>query len=300
MYSEEVKIEVIELLDNYSIKEVAELKQISVSTLYRWLKEYRTLILKEQSKIIKKYIKQNRLDEAEDIANKFPDNEIIQSQLMTIYTKQNRLVDAKSLASKFPNYEPIQSQLMTVYIKQNRFADAEDIAVKYPGNEIIRNKLITIYNYEYGLEAETSSYVDIKESFLQPTFELAKDNSSEISEEVAQYLYYLREKIYLNTISIQDVRELSNISDKVSNSCYKFILAAICEKLGMKKDAINALKSIEDERYLKKRNVLIEDLKSKKKKFFDLGKWDELIPWLNVEAEEQFIPKTKRKKLQEN
>ena len=67
-----------------------------------------------QSQLIKKYIKQEKYDEAIEIAKNFLDDEQIQSQLITIYMKQEEYNEAIEIAKRFPNNEVIQGQLLNI------------------------------------------------------------------------------------------------------------------------------------------------------------------------------------------
>ena len=115
MYDQELKKEILKLLKTKSIREVSEQFNISCSTLYRWQKS------KDTSKLIRKFISEERYDEAIELAKSYPNNKIIQSQLMTSYMKLGEYEKAKELARKFPTNERIQSQLMTIYIKTEEY-----------------------------------------------------------------------------------------------------------------------------------------------------------------------------------
>ena len=79
MYDQELKDKILHLLKKQTIREVSTQFNISSTTLYRWQK------IKEDSKLIKKLISEERYDEALEITKKYPNNIPIQSQLMTIY-----------------------------------------------------------------------------------------------------------------------------------------------------------------------------------------------------------------------
>ena len=94
-----------------------------------------------QSQQIKIYINQQQYSEAEKIAKRYPNNEIIQNQLMKIYINQQRYSEAEKIAKPVPNNEIIQDQLTKMYINQQRYSEAEKIAKPVPNNEIIQDQL---------------------------------------------------------------------------------------------------------------------------------------------------------------
>ena len=156
MYDQELKKEILKLLEMESFREVSEQFNISCSTLYRWQKS------KDTSKLIRKFISEERYDEAIELAKGYPNNKIIQSQLMTSYMKLGEYEKAKELARKFPTNERIQSQLMTIYIKTGEYEKAKELARNFLNNKIIQNQLITIM----------ANYVKIEE--YEKAIELAK------------------------------------------------------------------------------------------------------------------------------
>ena len=139
MYDQELKDEILHLLKEKTIKEVSTQFNISTTTLYRWQK------IKEDSKLIKKLISEERYDEALEITKKYPNNIPIQSQLMTIYTKTGEYKKSMEIARKFPNNTIIQSQLMIIYIKKREYEEIMKIAQKFPNAARVQNQLVTMY-----------------------------------------------------------------------------------------------------------------------------------------------------------
>ncbi len=153
MYDQELKKEILKLLEMESFREVSEQFNISCSTLYRWQKS------KDTSKLIRKFISEERYDEAIELAKSYPNDKIIQSQLMTSYMKLGEYEKAKEIARNFSNNERIQSQLMTIYIKIEEYEKAKEIARNFPNNRIIQNQLITIMT----IYVKTEEYKKAKE-----------------------------------------------------------------------------------------------------------------------------------------
>ncbi len=193
MYDQELKREILKLLKTKSIREVSEQFNISCSTLYRWQKS------KDTSKLIRKFISEERYDEAIELAKSYPNNKIIQSQLMTSYMRLGEYEKAKELARKFPTNERIQSQLMTIYIKTREYEKAEELARNFLNNKIIQNQLMTIY-------VKTKEYEKAKE--LARNFPNNEKNQSQL------ITIYIKTRKYDEALKI--ARNFSN--DKVIQS----------------------------------------------------------------------------------
>ena len=150
MYDQKLKDEILHLLKEKTIKEVSTQFNISTTTLYRWQK------IKEDSKLIKKLISEERYDEALEITKKYPNNIPIQSQLMTIYTKKGEYEKAMEIVQNFPTNAPIQGQLMMIYMKKGEYTKAIEIAQNFPTNAPIQSQLMTVHikirEYEKAME----------------------------------------------------------------------------------------------------------------------------------------------------
>ncbi|MDO5003135.1 MAG: hypothetical protein Q4E39_02770 [bacterium] len=85
-----------------------------------------------------------------ELAENFPDNDKIQKKLIVIskqiteYIKEKNYEEAERIAKKFPNNEVIQGQLITIYMKQEEYDEAIEIAKKFPNNEVIQGQLLNI------------------------------------------------------------------------------------------------------------------------------------------------------------
>ena len=196
MYSEEVKDKILHLLKYKTIKEIAEEFGISYSTLYRWQKTkndsklIKELMLEEKydealvigksypnnevikGQVMSIYMKKRDYEKAIQIAREFPNNASIQSQLMTVYVKNKDYEAAIKIAEKFSSYAPIQSQLMTVYMKNKDYEAAIKIARKFPNNAPIQSQLVTVYmknkDYEAAIKIaeKFSSYAPIQSQLM--------------------------------------------------------------------------------------------------------------------------------------
>ena len=166
MYSEEVKDKILHLLKYKTIKEIAEEFGISYSTLYRWQKT------KNDSKLIKELMLEEKYDEALVIGKSYPNNEVIKGQVMSIYMKKRDYEKAIAISRKFPNNAPIQSQLMTVYVKNKDYEAAIKIAEKFSSYAPIQSQLMTVYmknkDYEAAIKIaeKFSSYAPIQSQLM--------------------------------------------------------------------------------------------------------------------------------------
>ncbi len=147
MYSEEVKDKILHLLKYKTIKEIAEEFGISYSTLYRWQKT------KNDSKLIKELMLEEKYEEALVIGKDYPNNEVIKGQVMSIYMKKRDYEKAIQIAREFPNNASIQSQLMTVYVKNKDYEAAIKIAEKFSSYAPIQSQLMTVYMKNKDYEA---------------------------------------------------------------------------------------------------------------------------------------------------
>ena len=182
MYSEEVKDKILHLLKYKTIKEIAEEFGISYSTLYRWQKT------KNDSKLIKELMLEEKYEEALVIGKDYPNNEVIKGQVMSIYMKKRDYEKAIKIARKFPNNAPIQSQLMTVYVKNKDYEAAIKIAEKFSSYAPIQSQLMTVYmenkNYESAREiAEKFPNDNIIQSQLMTAY--VKNGDYEGAREIA-------------------------------------------------------------------------------------------------------------------
>ena len=218
--------------------------------------------------------KKEEIEQAKEIANKFPNNAPIQSQLITIYMKSGKkeeIEQAKEIASKFPNDEPIQSQLMTIYIKSGKVEELEDLE-----------------------ELRQEQRIKIDDVFLEQM-----DNKEE------NILSLIRAKLYVGTINNDDIQVLQQNIEQLERKQYYLILIAIYEKIGQKNNALKILKQMEEEGIkLRGLSEIKERLKSKKQKLYDLGKWDEIIGWETVitpqyEKERKILEKANEEEIKE-
>jgi hypothetical protein len=114
--------------------------------------------------------------------------------------------------------------------------------------------------------------------FKVKAFEMENSEKSNLKE-----LNVIRTKLYLNTISLNDIQLLDSVKDNMDINIYYFALAAIYEKLNLKNNAINTLKNVSGE-YENKAQEIITSLKSKHKTYFNLEKYDLIINWVNDES----------------
>ena len=303
MYDQEFKNKILHLLKQKTIKEVAQEFNISSTTLYRWSKA------KEDSKLIKNFIDTKKYVEAIELAKKYPNDTLIQSQLITIYMNQKKYVQAEEIAKKYPSHAPIQSQLITIYMNQKKYDKAEEIAKKYPNYVPIQSQLITIYikrkEYERAEEIANKyqNYVPIQSQLMtinnKKEIEKAKETLEDViiknkNQDFPKEVGEIRNKISKGTISAHDLENLEKFKQQIGLENYLLITMAVYEKLGLS----NMCK-----RLLKQDKILDVKLKSQlmtyfeqKNKIYNLEKWDNLIGWFN--EQENFIDEVAEKNIE--
>ena len=176
-YSEDVKMKVIQKIkEGKQIKEISLETGISIPTLYNWRKKLNcsekdkkilknsvkstedefTITPEEQSKIIKKLIKERRYEEAKKIGEEFKDNTPIQSQMITIAIREGNLEEAKKIGERFKDNAQIQSKMKTIAIREKN-SDK---------NENILNRLKTKIYYEK-IDNEFFNEIESNESLTE-------------------------------------------------------------------------------------------------------------------------------------
>ena len=210
MYSEEVKDKILHLLKYKTIKEIAEEFGISYSTLYRWQKT------KNDSKLIKELMLEEKYDEALVIGKSYPNNEVIKGQVMSIYMKKRDYEKAIQIAREFPNNAPIQGRLMSIHVENKDYEKAIKIAEKFPNDVLIQSQLIKIYmeNREYEAVVEIAkrfpnnvliqNRLMAKNKNYEKTIEIAKRFPNDAAIQSQLMTVYVKNKDYEAAIKIAE------------------------------------------------------------------------------------------------
>lgn len=164
--------------------------------------------------------------------------------------------------------------MVTIYIKKGEYNKALETGKKYPNDKIIQNQIVTIYKKkkEYdkklGIDEKISNFITIQSEL--ENFITEKLNYNELN--------IIRSKLLLNTITLNDINLLNNIKDEIDENIYLLILAAIYERLNLKKKCISLLKTVQnfDNQKIKQ---LIQEIERNKIKFYNIEKWDSIIGW---------------------
>lgn len=261
MYSEEVKDKILHLLKYKTIKEIAEEFGISYSTLYRWQKT------KNDSKLIKELMLEEKYDEALVIGKSYPNNEVIKGQVMSIYMKKRDYEKAIQIAREFPNNASIQSQLITVYMENKNYGSARKIAAKFPNDNIIKRQLMKIH-----MENEIK---ESPEEISDWYNEIIKTKKQEFPIKILE----IRNKIVVDNISVKDLDTLESFKEKLEEEKYLLIKLAMYEKLGLLNLGMKQLKQNTIFSDKLKKQLLMQF--ERKSKFYNLGNWDSLIGWFD-------------------
>ena len=217
-------------------------------------------------------MKQNKIDEALEICDRFPRYEPIQSQKITILMKQNKIDEALGICDRFPENEPIQSQKITILQKQNKMDESLEICHRFPEDEYRKKKKAIINS----------------ENCINNVF-ITKKNEPLVST--------LLTNIYINNISEEEIQN-SDLSDYEKT----ILLIAYYEKINKKK-GINIIKlkkkNTKNIIEVKNYNMLLEKLSRKKNSIFDIMIYKDILKCsINFEKiSNSFIEETKIKEI---
>lgn len=221
-----------------------------------------------QDQLIAFYIKKGNYAKALELVDRFSGNPIMQGKKELIYGTAQKLFniyiqlgndnEVLNIAKEFSDDEVFQNRVIQIYIKNGKYAEALEIAGKFPEYEPIQSQLMTVY-----MKDEDVS--------------VSKQNTVQ-SEKIDCYeLNVIRTKLVANTISMKDIELLDKVRNQIGEKKYNLILAAIYERLNLKKKCIEILSglSVFGSRKIKK---IIQEVKNNKK-FYDIAKWDSIIGW---------------------
>lgn len=121
------------------------------------------------------------------------------------------------------------------------------------------------------------------------------------NERVKTTFCIIRTDLTLNRVGLSDIELLNSIQDEIDEDIYKYVLAAIYERLNLRKNSISLLKTTSncDSKRVKE---IIRKL-TEKQRYYDICKWDELICWkrsmdlsdyMLEPSEDKVQPKTKK------
>lgn len=235
-----------------------------------------------KSQLVKIYFYQNEVDQALKICNEAPYDASIQNQLITLYIKQGKFDDAILIAKQFPNNEIIQYKLLTIYLRLNKLDKVMNICRRFPKNKIIQEKVkgiieLTDTRDDDILQQQLDSLICQNKNFYKNDVTLknmligSEGNETELSK--------IRTKLANNAITLSDLENLNNMQLEINT--YKFLQVAIYHRLGLLKSALQVLKTI-DSKYNKNKVTIFNALNSKKTSFYNLGLYDQVIDWYNI------------------
>ena len=255
-----------------------------------------------QSQKIAILLKQNKIDEALEICDKFQKNEQIQSQKIKILQKQNKIDEALGICDKFQKNEQIQSQKITILMKQNKIDEALEICDKFQKNEVIQSQKITILQKQNKIDES----LEICHRFSEDKYRKKKKviinsenciNNVFITKKNEPLVSTLLTNIYINNISEEEIQN-SDLSDYEKT----ILLIAYYEKINKKK-GINIIKlkkkNTKNIIEVKNYNMLLEKLSRKKNSIFDIMIYKDILKCsINFEKiSNSFIEETKIKEI---
>ncbi len=253
MYSNEIKNKILEEINSGEELKIISLKyDISMSTLYRWKKENSNTNKIDISDIINEIhtlINMKKFNEALTICNEYPNQEKLQFLKRSIIIK----------------YEHFLSYKITILTKQNKLDEALTLCDEFPNNINIQNQKISILIKlnKYNEALAICDYFPNNKSFQSR-------KTSILNIELSKTLTY----IYYNSIKLEEIMNLNNISKRD-----KYILLCAYYEKHNKNAGIALLKSLKNKNIIDNKtiNILLERLKSKKIKIFDVGLYSKIL-----------------------
>ena len=330
-YSSEVKSRVLKRIEEgEKIKNISEETGISIPTLYNWKKQMNNKedrneeSMQEEkaaSKKIKELIELEEYDKAAKIAERYPNNIIIQSQMVTIAIREEEYEKAKEIGARFEDNAPIQSQMVTIAIREEEYEKAKEIGARFEDNALIQSQMVTIAIREgdfqkieeIGARFENYKFIQyqIKEFGKNSRLQQSDSNitqKEDIIEKNKEELGKLKTKIYYDKI---DEKLIENINGSTNLTDYQktVILLSICEKKKMAKRAKQIVKlyTTQNKEETTTINKILARIESKKVKIFDIGIYDRILGWefeeelvkqYNAEIEKEKITKKKKEEEQ--
>lgn len=229
---------------------------------------------KQVSKEIKELMRSRDFGKAIELAEKYPQNGVIQSQRITILIGKGKLKEAKRIGKEFPFKAEIQSQMITIAIREGRLEEAKKIGEKFPEASSIQSQMITIALKERNIERA----LEIAEKF--PDSETIKFQVLKINEK--KFLDEIRTKIYYDKIEDDDIEKIKN-SNVISEYQRICMLLAIHEKQGDTDLAKQMVKKYKNENpeseHIGTFNNILSRIQSKRKRIFDYQYYDGLLKW---------------------
>lgn len=173
-YSEEEKQKALKRIENGDrIKDIAAEMGISIPTLYNWKKAVKPTENKPEEMVeqnetknegmvkeeIKGLIGEGKLEEAIQLAEKYPNSAEIQRKRIRIAIMQQDYDTAKQIGAHFKEDEKIQSQMLTIAIREGDNDRIREIKEKFKSNEVIQEQISRVSMYIPEVN-QPSRYVD--------------------------------------------------------------------------------------------------------------------------------------------
>lgn len=277
-YSEEEKQKALKRIENGDrIKDIAAEMGISIPTLYNWKKAVKPTENKPEEMVeqnetknegmvkeeIKGLIGEGKLEEAIQLAEKYPNSAEIQRKRIRIAIMQQDYDTAKQIGAHFKEDEKIQSQMLTIAIREEDYDTIRDIGDRFKNNGVIQNQV-----------SRASMYM----RFNQSSRHSAKNVKTK-RKEMAQ-LDSIRTQLYYDKVDNEVIEGLKT-NKQISEFKKVISLLAICEKRKMKNEAkrVAAAYITEDKREKSIIRQILERIGTKKSNIFDITKYDDILGW---------------------
>ncbi len=188
-------------------------------------------------------------------------------------------------------------ELGRLYVKVGEYEKAkgefEECIERNPKDSYAKEQLKRLNDIQYEDEERDKILTQNEKKEIEDIF----NKQIEEKEVGNDTLSKIRDKIKHGTIKTEDIKELEAEKEKIGARQYYLIQIAINARLGNKEEGLRIIKQMEREGLKDKTtNKIKEELKSKRKSIYDLGKWDEIIGWDTVitECEEKEMKESKK------
>lgn len=218
MYSKEIRQQVLKnIKEGKSVKELSEVYNISIPTIYKWKKENSVdvvncandvsfnISMPEVSKQLCTLMEKGCYSKALEICEKYKYNPNIQSQHAKILFDLGLDDEALKICDSFPDNFNVQQEKIKILINLERYDEAYELCCNpdFKKCKVIQDLKSKVVQY---LKLRSSKLGnDIKESFDEEV----SLNSQTVDKDTLNKIYT---KIYLDDISLSEIEE-SNISD---------------------------------------------------------------------------------------
>ena len=272
-YSEEEKQKALKRIENGDrIKDIAAEMGISIPTLYNWKRAARPKeeIGQDETKSEKKVIqeidklkREEKFEEAIQLAEEHPNSAEIQRERLKIAIMQQDYETAKQIGEQFKGDRKIQSHMLKIAIREEDGDTIRDIRDRFKNDEVIQEQVSRARMYMRFNQSSKHSAKKVKNK----------------RKEMAQ-LDRIRTQLYYDKVDNEVIEGLKT-NRQISEFKKVISLLAICEKRKMKNEAKRIVGEYVSRNEKEKGIIrqILERIGTKKSNIFDITKYDDILGW---------------------